>query len=214
MRRVLTLLMASFLLALSAAPALSQSDSAEVTFWQSVQDTKDPAELEAYPEGKFVPLARIRLKKLKPTGSAKAQDSPSSEDVADAREQLKLFGDVLERARDNFVVKPDDKELIRTAIEAIANSFPDDALADFKQSQLDKLQKLPATSDESQIYGALDVFGDVFDRWHTQRKPKASAKALIEAALDGMMSGLDPVPKSSATWSFSTAASSGGSESR
>ena len=42
----------------------------EVEFWKSVKDSQDPAELQAYldayPSGKFVVLARIRLKKLLP----------------------------------------------------------------------------------------------------------------------------------------------------
>jgi len=48
------------------APAPGESSAAELEFWQSVNDSNDPAELEAYlsafPAGKFVPLARIRLK--------------------------------------------------------------------------------------------------------------------------------------------------------
>jgi len=51
-------------------PAIAQSDLAEIEFWQSVKTSKDPAELEAYldlyPQGKFAPLARIRIKKLAP----------------------------------------------------------------------------------------------------------------------------------------------------
>jgi len=42
--------------------------AAEIEFWQSVKNTKDSTELEAYlksyPKGKFAPLARLRLKKL------------------------------------------------------------------------------------------------------------------------------------------------------
>ena len=50
-------------------PAMAQSDSGEISFWESVRDSKSPAELEAYlkayPHGKFSTLARIRLDKLK-----------------------------------------------------------------------------------------------------------------------------------------------------
>ena len=43
-------------------PVLAE-DSAEITFWDSVRDSKNPDELkaylDAYPNGKFAPLARI-----------------------------------------------------------------------------------------------------------------------------------------------------------
>lgn len=48
--------------------AFAQSDPAEIEFWQSVKSSKDPGELQAYidvyPDGKFAPLARIRIKRL------------------------------------------------------------------------------------------------------------------------------------------------------
>lgn len=48
---------------------MAQATSAELTFWESVRDSEDPREIEAYlnayPNGQFAPLARIRLNKLK-----------------------------------------------------------------------------------------------------------------------------------------------------
>lgn len=63
-------------------PASAQSaSSAEVTFWESIKDTRNPAELEAYlktfPSGVFVPLARIRLQALSQAGDA-AQTKPAA----------------------------------------------------------------------------------------------------------------------------------------
>lgn len=50
-----------------AMPAYAQ-DSGEIAFWDSVKDSKNPAELqaylEAYPQGKFAALARIRISAL------------------------------------------------------------------------------------------------------------------------------------------------------
>ena len=44
------------------------SEEAEITFWNSVKDSDDPAMLQAYldrfPEGVFAPLAKIKLDKL------------------------------------------------------------------------------------------------------------------------------------------------------
>ncbi len=46
----------------------AQSSQAEIEFWQTVKNSPDPSELQAYldiyPQGKFAPLARIRLKKI------------------------------------------------------------------------------------------------------------------------------------------------------
>lgn len=54
---------------LIVTPAAAEPDAAEIEFWQSVKETTAPAELEAYleayPQGDFAPLARIRLKALK-----------------------------------------------------------------------------------------------------------------------------------------------------
>ena len=48
----------------------AQSDIAEIEFWQSVKNSTEPLELKAYldlyPQGKFAPLARLRMKKLTP----------------------------------------------------------------------------------------------------------------------------------------------------
>ena len=61
------LILVSF--AVFSGPVEAQSKSPEIVFWESVRNTGDPAELEAYlkafPNGKFAPLARIRLNRLK-----------------------------------------------------------------------------------------------------------------------------------------------------
>ena len=63
-------------------PAYAQVNPAEVTFWESVRDSNDQAEYEAYlreyPEGKFAPLARIRVKKLN-TGSTAKTDAKAED---------------------------------------------------------------------------------------------------------------------------------------
>ena len=53
-------------LLLAAGPALAQqANPAEIAFWESVRDSKNPAELRAYlqqfPKGVFAPLAQARL---------------------------------------------------------------------------------------------------------------------------------------------------------
>ena len=74
-------------------PALAQS--AEITFWNSIKDSGDPDEfrayLEAFPDGDFAPLARIRIRKLEADGgnaesNAAAPDVPKSAAAAPAVE--------------------------------------------------------------------------------------------------------------------------------
>ena len=57
-------------LLLHSPPAHAQSEiSAEISFWNSVKDSRNPAEISAYlekfPSGTFAPLAKIRLDSLK-----------------------------------------------------------------------------------------------------------------------------------------------------
>src|SRR5260370_14313106 len=66
----------ALLLAL-ASPALAQ-EPGEIEFWKSVQNSKNPAELQAYldtyPRGRFTALARLRIAQL--TGKPAAGPAP------------------------------------------------------------------------------------------------------------------------------------------
>jgi adenylate cyclase len=50
-------------------PAVDADTAVELTFWESVRDSDNPemyeAYLERYPEGAFVPLAKVRLEELR-----------------------------------------------------------------------------------------------------------------------------------------------------
>jgi adenylate cyclase len=52
-----------------AVPALDADTAVELTFWESVRDSDNPdmyeAYLEKYPDGEFVPLAKVRLEELR-----------------------------------------------------------------------------------------------------------------------------------------------------
>lgn len=65
---------------------LAQAPSPEVAFWESVRNSDDPAELEAYlkayPDGQFAPLARIRLEKLKPDAAPEVEMPDSGRNEA------------------------------------------------------------------------------------------------------------------------------------
>ncbi len=102
------------------APVLSQ-DASEITFWESVRDTQDPAELNAYldtyPSGQFAPLARLRLNKLQePTGEA-----PQTAGAAD------VFPSAPSAAVDMTPVLPDD--LVQQCDLMTASPVDDDKVA-------------------------------------------------------------------------------------
>jgi len=65
-----------------ASPAIAQpaSEAAETAFWDSVKDSRDPAEVQTYldkfPNGLFAPLARIRLRNLQ--GASKPAPAPAA----------------------------------------------------------------------------------------------------------------------------------------
>ena len=51
---------------------------------------------------------------------------------------------------------------------------------------------LKASSDEEEKYKYLDLFGQVFDRVRSSYVEEVTDQELIEKAIDGMLSGLDP----------------------
>ena len=47
-------------------------------------------------------------------------------------------------------------------------------------------------SDKADVYEQLDLFGDIFDRVRSEYVEEVDAKELIEAAINGMLTSLDP----------------------
>ena len=47
-------------------------------------------------------------------------------------------------------------------------------------------------SDKADVYEQLDLFGDIFDRIRSEYVEEVDAKELIEAAINGMLTSLDP----------------------
>ena len=48
------------------------------------------------------------------------------------------------------------------------------------------------SSDKANVYEQLDLFGDIFDRIRSEYVEEVDAKELIEAAINGMLTSLDP----------------------
>jgi len=68
------MVLAVALFCLPEATRAQTDTSAEITFWNSVKDSRNPAEITAYldkyPSGTFASLAKIRLESLKPKAPA------------------------------------------------------------------------------------------------------------------------------------------------
>jgi hypothetical protein len=94
--------------AMQAQPALAQapSEAAETALWDSVKDSRDPAEIQTYldrfPNGIFAPLARIRLRNLQGAGASRsapaAGTSPQQADTtASALTSASIIREVQDR---------------------------------------------------------------------------------------------------------------------
>ncbi len=182
---------------------IAQTDEAEITFWESVKDSKDADEIKAYlaayPKGKFVPLAKLRIKKLeKPrkntvkqnkTKKAKQPANKKSGKSSKTKYQaLERFGDIFERVRTDYVVKPDNGKLIRAAVKGTLNKHPSaeaEALAD---KLFERKCKEESTTDNT--YECLDVFGDVLEVH--QNSYSGDFDKLVNASIDSMIASLDP----------------------
>lgn len=68
---------------------IAQAASPEVTFWESVRDSTDPAEIEsylkAYPNGEFAALARIRINRLKAAAPASPPENATKDATAEEK---------------------------------------------------------------------------------------------------------------------------------
>ena len=62
-------------------------NTVELEFWKSIKDSADPdmyqAYLESFPEGKFAPLAKLKIKKLGSTTTSVAKASIPKVDYGD-----------------------------------------------------------------------------------------------------------------------------------
>lgn len=82
-------MIAATVLLAAALPAGAQGiDPADVTFWQSIQASQDPAEYAAYlmafPKGTFAELARLRIQQLGAPGAAAPAAAPGADAAAPA----------------------------------------------------------------------------------------------------------------------------------
>jgi uncharacterized caspase-like protein len=98
-----------------ALPAPQQAAvDKEVVFWESIKDSSDPADFEAYlvqyPQGTFAPLAKNRIAALKPA-AAPAPEQPASSGataIAPAGRQISISA-AIEAEIADYLTKADDQ---------------------------------------------------------------------------------------------------------
>jgi len=126
--RALRSLILLLLVAMWVGPSIAQAPAqgatpAEISFWESVKDSKDPAELQAYldkyPSGAFSALAKIRLDRLKKTAvedpaSATAPEVPPSD-------RFPKPGDTW-TYRYTDLWKPGDRQSVSTTVKRVNES--------------------------------------------------------------------------------------------
>lgn len=125
--RLLRTVIFQFLIATWVTPCLAQTpaqgaSSVEISFWESVKDSKDPAELQAYldkyPNGAFSALAKIRLDRLKKTPADEASAaSPAPLSAAPSDPFPKVGSTWTYRYTDLW--KPDDRLSISHTVKRI-----------------------------------------------------------------------------------------------
>jgi len=189
-------LLGLLLLAPTAPVAAQSSDAADIEFWQSVKQSGDPAELRAYlkafPNGRFAPLARIRIRKLLAAQAAKLANNPPTKAAYRA---LSLFAEIFDRIRADYIDPTDPQALISAAIAGIAKKYPSDRLEKILKSGGPAACR-PGAGDS---VPCLRWFGLAYEA--ALEGPRGREVSIADAALSGMVGTLD---KSSAYYSSSS----------
>ncbi|MFN3743269.1 MAG: DUF4189 domain-containing protein [Hyphomicrobiaceae bacterium] len=171
-------------------PALAQtpSEAAETALWDSVKDSRDPAEVQTYldrfPNGIFAPLARIRLRNLQGAGAATpapgAGTPPPQSSTASALTSPSIIREVQDRLYNlNYQISTRNGRLndqTREAIRQWQANVKQPVTGDMSQAQLALLRRanLPTT------WGALAYYskGASSTVWNRPTREIAEREAL------------------------------------
>jgi hypothetical protein len=135
-----------FAVLVGAAGASHAADAGEITFWESVRDSKDPAELRAYlqryPNGTFAVLAQRRLAVLE-SGSRPvapvAPAAPAAATVSPPSPAPKVLAWEMPKAADTWTYRlrepkrregPAERTLVVTVVSASPSEVADQATLD------------------------------------------------------------------------------------
>ena len=158
-----------------------EASAAEVAFWNSVKDSKNPEEiksyLEVFPNGTFAPLARIRLKEYAPkapAAGAAAKGNAASLDEATVRDvQERLYNLNYAITAINGKLTPETAEAVR----ALQERLGEPATGELTDAQIAKLRAM----DPPKIWGAIAVSGGAIADtvWSVSTRREAEGKALL-----------------------------------
>jgi peptidoglycan hydrolase-like protein with peptidoglycan-binding domain len=137
------------------AQQAADTSAAEITFWNSVKDSTDPEELRAYldafPQGKFAALARIRLNKLDLARLAK----PAAPGTPTLQLNEQIIKEVQERLYNlNYPITSISGKLtpeVTEAIRAFQGKLGEAMTGELTETQLAKLRQV----EPSKAWGAI-----------------------------------------------------------
>ncbi len=167
--------------------AETDADAVELAYWESVRSSKNPAELEAYieayPDGEFVELARIRAKSLKAkkkqkrvAKTAKRKRLPSPDSPQAMYEEYMGYAEDLHREAEWWEKKAEKaRPAMRKAYRAIAH------LKDEMSGEKEEMAKGFLLNDHERIREARERYGE------------------YEEKLDKLMNGLAALKQSGLT---------------
>jgi peptidoglycan hydrolase-like protein with peptidoglycan-binding domain len=173
--------MLSIPLNLAAQDKAAEASPTEITFWNSVKDSKNAEEIKAYlevfPNGAFAPLARLRLKELLSPQPSPAQAAPGT--AADLDEQA--VRDVQERLYNlNYKITAINGSLGKETTEAIGAFQERTGQPKTGQLTKEQLEKLRAIEPPT-IWGALAVSSDniIEALWNLPSRREAEGRSLL-----------------------------------
>ena len=169
-----------------AAPAAAQGENAEVAFWNSIKDSKSAAEFEAYlqafPNGVFAPLARLRVRQLGGViGKPATPAAPKTAGAVDMNNkqlvteiQAKLFNLNYDVKRQDGLPDDSTREAIREWQEKIEVTVT----GELTEALLQRLRESRAPA----IWGSIayTANGTIGRAWNRPNRQDAEDTALAE----------------------------------
>ncbi len=163
-------------------PAAAQAESAEIAFWNSIRESKNRAEYEAYlqafPKGVFAPLARVRMQQLGGNISAPAQQKSAPASTFNRQNlsqiQTKLYNLNYDLKRYDGVMDEATRDAIREWQERIGA----EATGALTNAQFQRLTE----SRPPAIWGSIayTANGTIGRAWNRTSRKDAEESAMAE----------------------------------
>src|SRR5262245_5144350 len=171
----------------AAAKAAEERAKAAAAKRRAEDEERAKAEVE---HQRFTLLQQEQERKRAEAGKNR-QESTATE-RASRKTALDLFSNVVERVRDDYVDRPDVSMLINSAINGMLKKFPSPTAAQLAAQRLRGLSPDATSTQDKAMKQLLEVFRDVQDAARNERGSTSEEMAMIEAAIAGMLTALDP----------------------